>query len=64
MKAWNEAKLVELDLNQTAGGSREITKHDGKIDWNPDPSDPDNREKDYPVEEYAWVSGISHIDPR
>ena len=60
MKTWNEAKLVELDLNQTAGGSWDITKHDGVIVYTEDKDHPDKLQ---PSEQYAYVSG-EHEDIR
>lgn len=61
MKAWSEAKLVELDLNQTAGGSWDITEHDGVIVYTPDPTGV--REQGLPSEQYKYVSGMND-EPR
>ncbi|SCY64862.1 hypothetical protein [Butyrivibrio sp. INlla14] len=55
MKTWNSAEIVELALNQTAGGSFDITTHDGKIVYTTLANG-----RQVPSEQYAYVSGEQH----
>ena len=57
MKTWKNAELVELDLNQTAGGGLDITWHDNVIEWVDDPDYPGDPRHAHPEEQYQYVSG-------
>ena len=52
MKTWNEPSIEELMINETAGGSYDITEHDGTIVYTRDASG-----RNVPSEQWARPSG-------